>query len=337
MIIALNGQGKTRGTVALLRVKATCNQSLVSLCPKSAGELLPEFLLWNLHGRYEEIRRITGDDGNERRGLNMPLIRNIEIPLPPLEEQRRIVAVLGEAFAAIGTATATAETNLANARELLAVQLARILAEVDQLNVVPISEVAFIQEGPGIRKYEYQDDGFPMINVRCVQDGWIDMSKGRAANTKLATGKWRHFQVEEGDILFTTSGTIGRTAIVMAEDLPLLMNTSVVRFRSESSKLLQRYLYHFLRSDLFQRPLARMASGTAIANVGPTHIKTLSVPIPPLSDQKRIIDLLDDTRRLSIKLHEIYGEKLTALEKLKQSLLNRAFSGALTERELVPA
>ena len=58
-----------------------------------------------------------------------------------------------------------------------------------------LSEVLFIQEGPGIRKYEYEDGGYPMINVRCVQDGYIDMSKSRSANYELATDKWKHFQV----------------------------------------------------------------------------------------------------------------------------------------------
>jgi len=94
VIIALNGQGKTRGTVALLRTNATCNQSLVGIYPKDIRKVLPEFIFCNLHGRYEEIRKITSDNDNGSRGLNMPLIRNIEIPLPPLSEQQRIVKKL---------------------------------------------------------------------------------------------------------------------------------------------------------------------------------------------------------------------------------------------------
>lgn len=74
VMIALNGQGKTRGTVALLRTKATCNQSLVSIFPKDTEKLLPEYVYINLHGRYEEIRRLTGDSGNDRRGLINRLI-----------------------------------------------------------------------------------------------------------------------------------------------------------------------------------------------------------------------------------------------------------------------
>jgi type I restriction enzyme S subunit len=156
-----------------------------------------------------------------------------------------------------------------------------------------LEDLTFIQEGPGIRKYEYADDGFPMINVRCVQDGYIDMTSARAASMELATGKWKHFQCEEGDILFTISGTIGRCAIVQAHDLPLLMNTSVVRFRPTDTALDAQFLYYFLQSDGFQIPLEEMSSGTAIKNVGPTHIKTLNIPLPPLDEQKRIVEVLD--------------------------------------------
>jgi len=98
VMIALNGQGKTRGTVALLRTEATCNQSLISISPVDESELLSEFLFYNLKMRYQELRRMTGDDGNDRRGLNMNLIRNIEIPLLPIENQREIVEKIDSAF-----------------------------------------------------------------------------------------------------------------------------------------------------------------------------------------------------------------------------------------------
>jgi len=89
VLIALNGQGRTRGTVALLRVKATCNQSLVAINPKSNEKLLPEFLYLQLKAKYQEIRNITGDD--QRSGLNMPIIRGIKIFLPDISVQKELV------------------------------------------------------------------------------------------------------------------------------------------------------------------------------------------------------------------------------------------------------
>lgn len=88
VLMALNGQGKTRGTVALLRVPATCNQSLVAIYPDKS-KLLPEFLYWQLKGSYREIRSINGED--QRAGLNMPIIRSIEIAVPPIEIQQELV------------------------------------------------------------------------------------------------------------------------------------------------------------------------------------------------------------------------------------------------------
>jgi type I restriction enzyme S subunit len=82
IIIALNGQGKTRGTVAMLKTQATCNQSLVSICPKNIKKIISDYIFYNLKVRYQEIRKITGDSGNDRRGLNMPLIRSIRISFP---------------------------------------------------------------------------------------------------------------------------------------------------------------------------------------------------------------------------------------------------------------
>ena len=88
ILIALNGQGKTRGSVAILRVPATCNQSLVAM-EVSVNDLLPEFLFFALNGMYKQIRAINGE--NQRGGLNMPLIRELEIPIPDLEVQKVIV------------------------------------------------------------------------------------------------------------------------------------------------------------------------------------------------------------------------------------------------------
>tara|TARA_A100001015_G_scaffold91411_1_gene101780 strand:- start:213 stop:2330 length:2118 start_codon:yes stop_codon:yes gene_type:complete len=94
VMIALNGQGKTRGTVAILRFEATCNQSLVSILPSDEETLLVEYLFVCLSGMYKAIRNLTGD--NQRSGLNMPIIKGIKIPLAPISIQKEIVQKVRE-------------------------------------------------------------------------------------------------------------------------------------------------------------------------------------------------------------------------------------------------
>lgn len=97
VLIALNGQGKTRATVALLKLPATCNQSLVGIIPYDELIIDSSFLLLALRYRYYEIRDITGQ--KQRRGLNMGLVSELSIPLPPLSEQHCIVAKVDELMA----------------------------------------------------------------------------------------------------------------------------------------------------------------------------------------------------------------------------------------------
>lgn len=89
VLIALNGQGKTRGTVAVLKVDATCNQSLIGITPRDPKVLTHEFLYWYLKSNYINIRKVTGLD--DRRGLNMNHVSAFQIQVPPLLEQNLIV------------------------------------------------------------------------------------------------------------------------------------------------------------------------------------------------------------------------------------------------------
>ena len=89
VLIALAGQGKTRGTVAINRISLTTNQSIAAMI--FTKEIVPEFVFCNLENRYEEIRRMSSGDGS-RGGLNKQIVGEIEIPYTSKEEQAKIGA-----------------------------------------------------------------------------------------------------------------------------------------------------------------------------------------------------------------------------------------------------
>lgn len=94
VLMALNGQGKTRGMVAILKVESTCNQSLVSFVPKENNQLDYNFLFYYLKASYQKLRNLTGD--NERSGLSMRILNNYQIFIPKIELQKSIVKKIKE-------------------------------------------------------------------------------------------------------------------------------------------------------------------------------------------------------------------------------------------------
>jgi len=93
VVIALNGQGKTRGTTAILKLNTTSNQSVAGILLEK-NKALPEYVHYNLKLRYQELRNLTGD--NERSGLNLTILRNLDIHLPPLPLQQKFASIVKE-------------------------------------------------------------------------------------------------------------------------------------------------------------------------------------------------------------------------------------------------
>jgi len=173
-----------------------------------------------------------------------------------------------------------------------------------------LTDVVFFQEGPGLRKWQWTDTGMKVINVTNLlgneaytvdttnTDKYISLVEFEA--------KYKHFEVNNGDLVVASSGnTYGKVGRITERNLPLMMNTSVIRFRSiEQSELDDRYLFCFLRSNDFRGQVDSFVTGGAQPNFGPTHLKKMDIPVPEISIQKKIgsiivayDDLIENNRR----------------------------------------
>ena len=170
--------------------------------------------------------------------------------------------------------------------------------------VKSLHEIIDFLEGPGIRNWQYTDeeDGIKFINIRCIQNGDLTLTTANKITKEEAFGKYKHFQLEEDDIVVSTSGTLGRFAFVRKEHLPLSLNTSVIRFRPIKNKSTLGFIAGFVENQL-QHELEIRASGSAQRNFGPTHLKQISL-------------LVSDFKLL--ELHQKYASSL--FEKRKQLL-----------------
>lgn len=162
-------------------------------------------------------------------------------------------------------------------------------------------------------------------------NGRIDGSLCRFLDPDEVETKYQHFLVQVEDILVATSGSIGKWAIAKEADLPLMLNTSIVRFRPHSDDTLDRgYLLWFLRSPLFTDQAWAASTGSAQANVGPTHLKKFHLPLPPLPEQRRIVAKLDRLSARSAAARDHLARTTKLATRAKQAILRSAFNGVLT-------
>lgn len=184
-----------------------------------------------------------------------------------------------------------------------------------------LSEVFDFLEGPGIRNWQYTTSGCRFINIRLIQDNDIDIKSANFISTEEANGKYKHFHLQERDMIVSTSGTLGRSAIVRKEHLPLLLNTSVIRFRPKDKKN-YGFMYQFLNSIYFQNKILSMASGSAQPNFGPVHLKQIKLVVPN-KDILNLFSTLIDPVYEKIIILKSENQKLAAIRDLLLTKLMR--------------
>ncbi len=165
-------------------------------------------------------------------------------------------------------------------------------------NDVPLPDVVFFQEGPGLRKWQWTEYGMKVINVTNILGDaacTVDVSNtDKYISLVEFEEKYKHFAVENGDIVVASSGnTYGKVGRITEQCLPLMMNTSVIRFHSiDPERLDNDYLFAYLRSPNFRNQVERFVIGGAQPNFGPTHLKKMTIPLPDIFTQRRIGELV---------------------------------------------
>ena len=192
--------------------------------------------------------------------------------------------------------------------------------------IKPLPEIIDFLEGPGIRNWQYTDeeDGIKFINIRCIQNGDLTLTTANKITKEEAFGKYKHFQLEEDDIVVSTSGTLGRFAFVRKEHLPLSLNTSVIRFRPIKNKSTLGFIAGFVENQL-QHELEIRASGSAQRNFGPTHLKQISLLVPDFK-------LLELHQKYAFSLFEKRKQLLSEIDALKDTrdlLLPKLLNGEI--------
>ncbi len=320
------------GKVCLIEHDTAINQDLRGIVPKDTESLAVPYLFWWLKSVAHLI--VKEGTGATVQGVKLPFIKSLEIPIPSLSEQQRIVAILDEAFAGIATATANAELNLANARELFESELQAVFTnkQEDWLEKTLGDLCCLITKGssPKWQGISYVDKpGILFVTSENVgEHHLIMMNKPKYVEEKFNI-KDKKSILRKGDVLTNIVGaSIGRTAIYDLDDVANI-NQAVCLLRCNPKLLDNRYLTYLLNSPILINILHDNEVNNARANLSLGFFSQLPVPLPSVEEQSKIVGRFDEVRAETKKLEAIYQQKLKALAELKKSILNQAFAGDL--------
>lgn len=339
----------TIGRCAITKRDLFTNEAIAAL-PILDKNLDLFFLKYYLEN-FDWAKLTEGDVKVKGKTLNKEKLKEVPITLPPLEEQKRIVKILDEKFAMLETVKANAKANLQNAKDLFQSQLTKAFMEESnpstceeegaslQTSHLPQHALKWEKKrlgdctsiiGDGLHgtpKYD-ENGNYYFINGSnlTITDIVFTPETKRVNETEYQKYK---VELNENTVFLSINGsTLGkRTAFYNNE--PVILGKSACYINVKSNTLNKYFLRHFFSSDIFQEYAWKEKTGAAIPNLGLKAMRDLKIPLPPLSEQKRIVKELDTLSEKVRQLQEIYTKQIADCDELKQSLLQKAFTGEL--------
>lgn len=261
--------------------------------------------------------------------LNQEKMRSIQIPVPPLPEQQRIVSILDEAFAAIAKAKANAEQNLKNARELFESSLKQVFeVKGNDWEEKLLKDIA-LQFGRGKSKHRPRNwaglfnGKYPFIQTGDVRNAskYVNDFSQTYNEVGLAQSKLWH----KGTICITIAANIAETAIL---GFNACFPDSIIGLQVNPQKADLDFTYYLLQ--YFKSELQKLGKGSAQDNINLGTFENKLFPFPKsLEKQQEIVKTLNTLLFETQKLAGIYQQKLQNLEELRKSILQKAFNGEL--------
>lgn len=340
VMLALNGQGKTKGTAAVLAIETASNQSLASFIVDDA-RVNNIYLYYFLKANYSNIRGLKGED---RDGLNLQLVSNIIIPLLDIKEQKKIADFLDKKTAQLDKGKALLEEQIQKLKDYRASLIYETVTKGLDKNV-PMKDsgidwIGQVPEGWGISKLEQFVNIFGRIGFRGYttndivneEEGAISYSPSNILefsvkdnnNTYISWSKYDEspeIQVRTGDILYVKTGSsYGKTGIVNELSKQATINPQLVVLKPKKYTD-SRLINYMLNSSVGKNQSELIVGGSTIPTITQESIKKMIFPKIPFEEQKKIADFLDEKTVQIDKLIQIKNEQIKNINKQRQTLI----------------
>jgi type I restriction enzyme, S subunit len=318
----------TMGKVAIVPdgiPKGIINQALLKLSP--GKNILVEFLkYWMSSPNFQDQLTNLSQGVAIKNVASVKVLKEIQIRIPSVNEQKRIVSIVDEAFESIDIAIENTKKNLTNARELFESYLNAIfIHKDDDWEEKTLEDICSITS--------------KLVDPR--QPEFIDLPHIGAGNMVYLTGELIDIKTAREEELISGKFLFDEKMVLYSKIRPYLMKACRPEFKGlcsadvyplipNNEQLDRDFLFHILMSRNFTNYAIAGSDRAGMPKVNRDHLFRYSVWIPNISEQIRLAKEIDAIAVETQRLETIYQEKLAALTELKQSILQKAFTGELT-------
>lgn len=312
------------GKACILQRDTAINQDIRALLPLKPNTVDRRFCLYWLQSVKDDI--IAAGTGATVQGIKLPFIKSLPFPDVHFEEQKRIVAVLDQAFAALDRARALAEANLADAETMYRSQLASVFNE-KAIETQRLADVCDVRDGTHDTP-DYVQDDVPLITQKNVRWDGMHFEKCKNISRTDHNAISKRSRVAQGDILISMIGVNrGECCLVESGTEFSIKNVGLIRKTPEFE---MQYLLQYLQSPMAAKYVDYATNGGAQPFIGLGKLRDFPVPKIGIDEQRRVLDDLLAMRSHARRLSSHYLEKLNDFTTLRQCLLQKAFAGELT-------
>lgn len=317
--------------VALPEFPGRCTTEMIPLLPKVG--VSREFLAWILRRRETVDFAMKDKTGSRMPRANINSLFGMEVPLPPLQEQKRIVSILREQMEAVNRARAAAEARLEAARALTASYLRQAFSHPNGLpegwKYIPLGEVLeFVRNG--LNALQSDNHGVPITRIETIANGVID--KDRVKYVEVSEKEYSKYRLQRGDILFSHINSVphlAKTAIYTGSPDDLIHGVNLLLLRPNST-VDPKYLHCCLQAENIKnifKAKARQAVNQASLNTN--DIIVVPIPVPSLNEQKKIVLHLHEQLSTAKQIQISTKTQLETINNLRAAILCQAFKGEL--------
>lgn len=307
--------------ISIARTVCTVNQDIKAM--KVGKRITSEYLFWFLRGAEREILKNYMSKGATVQSIKFESFVDMLIGVPPLPEQKRIVAELEKKMAAADRLVASFAAMADQARALFRSTLSETFARI-KADKVRLGDVCEIYRGGSPRPIKSfltsKPDGVNWIKIGDVApDGkYIEKTEDNI----LESGRRHSRSVEEGDFLLSNSMSFGRPYILKIDGC---IHDGWLVIKKYQGKFDVDFFYYLLRSPLIQAQFNILAKGSTVRNLNSETVAMLMVPLPPLPEQRRIVAELDAAKARCEAVEAKAREGLAGAERLRKAILKEAF------------